>query len=170
MRDDNADYPAMILGNYMLGGGFLNSRLAVRIRQKDGLSYGVGSQFNAGSIDPIANFQTFAIYAPENLQKLELAFNEEINKVITEGFTADEISAAKSGWTQSRTVGRAQDAGLSNTLANYLFIKRDLMWDDAYEKKVVALTPDQINAAFKKYLVPGKINVVKAGDFAKSKK
>ena len=29
-RDDNPDYPALVLGNYMLGGGFLNSRLAVR--------------------------------------------------------------------------------------------------------------------------------------------
>ena len=44
LRDDDPDYPALVLGNYMLGGGFLNSRLAVRIRQKDGLSYGVGSR------------------------------------------------------------------------------------------------------------------------------
>ena len=41
MRDDDPDYPAVSLGGYMLGGGFLNSRLAVRIRQKEGLSYGV---------------------------------------------------------------------------------------------------------------------------------
>ncbi len=170
MRDDHPDYPAMLLGNYMLGGGFLNSRLAVRIRQKEGISYGVGSQFSANSIDPIATFMTFAIYAPENLERLEKAFQEEINKVITEGFTAEEISAAKSGWSQSRTVGRAQDAGLSGTLANYLFIKRDLMWDADLEKKVAALTPEQINAAMKKYLVPEKINYIKAGDFAKAKK
>lgn len=71
MKDDNPDYPAMVLGNYMLGGGFLNSRLAVRIRQKEGISYGVGSNFNAGSLDPVANFQSFAIYAPENLARLE---------------------------------------------------------------------------------------------------
>ena len=48
MRDDNPDYPSLVLGNYMLGGGFLNSRLATRIRQKEGLSYRVGSQFSAG--------------------------------------------------------------------------------------------------------------------------
>ena len=34
LRDDDPDYPALVLGNYMLGGGFLNSRLAVRIRGK----------------------------------------------------------------------------------------------------------------------------------------
>lgn len=170
MKDDNADYPALLLGNYMLGGGFLNSRLAVRIRQKEGISYGVGSNFNAGTLDPVASFSTYAIYAPENLARLEQAFQEEINKVITEGFTADEVKAAQSGWLQSRTVSRAQDGGLSSTLANYLFIKRDLMWDDTLEKKVAALTPETVNAAMKKYLDPSKINVIKAGDFAKVKK
>jgi zinc protease len=153
----------------MLGGGFLNSRLATRIRQKEGLSYGVGSQFNAGSLDPVGTFMAYAIYAPENLAKLEAAFAEEINKVITDGFTAEEIAAAKSGWSQSRTVGRAQDSGLAGTLNNYLFIKRDLLWDESFEKKVMALTPEQINSAVKKYLSMDKINIIKAGDFANAK-
>lgn len=168
-RDDNPDYPAMVLANYMLGGGFLNSRLATRIRQKEGLSYGVGSQFNAGSLDPVGSFFAFAIYAPENAEKLEAAFKDEINKVVTAGFTAEEIAAAKSGWLQSRTVTRAQDPSLAGTLNNYLFIKRDLKWDESYEKKVQDLTPEQINAAVKKHLTLDKINIIKAGDFAKAK-
>jgi zinc protease len=168
-RDDNADYPAMVLGNFMLGGGFLNSRLAVRIRQKEGLSYGVGSQFNAGSLDPVGSFFSFAIYAPENVEKLEKAFKEEIEKVVTTGFTAEEVTAAKSGWSQGRTVSRAQDAGLAGALNNYLFIKRDLKWDESYEKKVMDLTPEQINAAMKKYLKFESMNIIKAGDFAKAK-
>jgi zinc protease len=169
-RDDHPDYPAMVLGNYMLGGGFLNSRLATRIRQKEGLSYGVGSQFNAGALDPVGSFFAFAIYAPENVEKLEAAFREELNKVISEGFTAEEINAAKSGWSQSRVVNRSQDAGLAGTLNNYLFIKRDLNWDKGFEAKVMALTPEQINAAMKKHITPDKINIIKAGDFAKAKK
>ncbi len=59
VRDDDPDYPALVLGNYMLGGGFLNSRLAVRVRQKEGLSYGVGSQFNASSLDKVGNFMVY---------------------------------------------------------------------------------------------------------------
>ena len=169
-KDDNADYPALVLGNYMLGGGFLNSRLAVRIRQKDGLSYSVGSNFNANPLDAVSTFQAFAIYAPENGDKLEAAFKDEISKVIATGFTAEEVTAAKSGWTQNRSVNRSQDGGVANTLNNYLYIKRDLMWDDAFEKKVLALTPEQVNAAMKKWLTPDKINIFKAGDFAKVKK
>jgi zinc protease len=168
-RDDNADYPAMVMSNFMLGGGFLNSRLATRIRQKEGLSYGVGSQFSAGSLDPVGSFFAYAIYAPENVEKLEAAFKDEINKVITTGFTADELTAAKSGWSQQRTVQRAQDGGLAGTLNNYLFINRNLMWDESYEKKVMDLTVELVNAAVKKYLKPEMINIVKAGDFAKAK-
>ncbi|HEY4220736.1 MAG TPA: insulinase family protein, partial [Myxococcota bacterium] len=71
MRDDDPDYPAMVLGNFMLGGGFLNSRIATRIRQKEGLSYGAGSQFNASGLDKDAMFTAYAIYNPNVLDKLE---------------------------------------------------------------------------------------------------
>jgi zinc protease len=167
--DSNPDYPAMVMGNFMLGGGFLNSRLATRIRQKDGLSYGVGSQFSAGSLDQVGSFLAYAIYAPENVEKLEAAYKEEIEKVIKDGFTGEEITAAKSGWSQSRTVTRAQDGSLAGTLNNYLFIKRDLKWDETFEKKVMDLTPEQINAAMKKHLKLENMNIIKAGDFAKAK-
>src|SRR6185436_6433944 len=155
------------LGNYMLGGGFLNSRLAVRIRQKEGLSYGVGSQFSAGTLDAIGSFLAFAIYAPENLEKLEKAFKEEILKVATDGFTDEEIAAAKTGWTQSRSVTRSQDASLAGTLNTYLFNGRTYKWDEEYEKKVNALTREQVNAAMKKYIKSESMSIVKAGDFAK---
>ena len=89
------DYPALVMGNYMLGGGFLNSRLAKRIRQKDGLSYGVGSNFNAGAIDKTGSFMAYAIYNPENREALEKAFREEIDKVRTEGFTEEEPRRCK---------------------------------------------------------------------------
>ncbi len=168
-RDDNADYPAMVMANFMLGGGFLNSRLATRIRQKEGLSYGVGSQFSTGSLDPVGSFFAYAIYAPENVEKLEAAYKEEIQKVVSTGFTEEELTAAKSGWSQSRSVSRSQDGGLAGTLNNYLFIKRDLKWDEEFEKKVMALTVDQVNAAAKKYLKYESMNIIKAGDFAKAK-
>ena len=79
MRDDDPDYPALVFGNYMLGGGFLNSRLMARIRIKEGLSYGVGSQLKVDSLDKSGSFLAFAIYAPQNLARLEQAFKEEID-------------------------------------------------------------------------------------------
>jgi zinc protease len=165
MNDSDPDYPALLLGNYMLGGGFLNSRLAVRIRQKEGLSYGVGSQFQAGSHEPSGIFLAFAIYAPQNRDKLEAAFREEIEKALRDGFTADEIKAAKSGWMQSRQVSRAQDNELVGRLRSNAYLGRTMAWEADLERKVEASTPEQITAALRRHLDLAKMSFVKAGDF-----
>ncbi len=165
LRDDDPDYPALVLGNYMLGGGFLNSRLATRIRQKEGLSYGVGSQFAASPLDKSGTFLTFAIYAPQNVEKLEAAFKEEVARALKEGFTPQEIAEAKSGFLQGAQVGRAQDAALARKLSGNLFIDRTLAWDAGVEKKIAALTPDEIVSAMRRHIDPSKITIIKAGDF-----
>ncbi|MGH9365975.1 MAG: insulinase family protein, partial [Thermoanaerobaculia bacterium] len=112
---------------------------------------------------------TFAIYAPQNAGKLEAAFREEIARALKDGFTEKEIQEAKSGWLQSRQVTRAQDPQLARTLSQYLFLKRTLAWDAGFEKKIEALTGEQILAALRRQIDPGKITTVKAGDFAKAK-
>jgi zinc protease len=168
MSDDNPDYAAFTIGNFILGGGFLHSRLATRIRQKDGLSYGVGSEFFASSLDESGNFTANAIYAPENVAKLESAFKEEIERVLKEGFTADEVTQAKAGWLLAQQRLRGSDGRIANTLANYLFINRNYTWQDKLEKQVQTLSVEEINAAMKKYITPEKISIFKAGDFAKA--
>ncbi|MDQ3635523.1 MAG: insulinase family protein [Acidobacteriota bacterium] len=169
LRDDNPDYPALYVGNYMLGGGFLNSRLATRIRQQEGLSYGVGSGFSASSLDETAAFSASAIYAPENATKLEAAFKDEIRKATTEGFTKEEVEAAKKGLLLAAQRNRASDTGLAGALTNDLFLGRTFKWDADFEQKVANVTAEQVNAAMKKYITPDKISIFKAGDFAKSK-
>ena len=168
IRDDNPDYPALLLGNYMLGGGFLNSRLAARIRGKDGLSYGVGSGINVSSLDEYGRFTATAIYAPQNVEKLEAAFKDEVTRMLKDGFTPEEVEAAKSGYLQSREVSRAQDNELAGRLNNYLFLSRTLQWDADLDAKLSSLTPEQINAAMRRHIDPSKITIVKAGDFAKN--
>lgn len=170
LRDDDPDYAALMLGNYMLGGGFLNSRLAVRIRQKEGISYGVGSGFSANPFDKTGSFMAYAMYNPDNAERLVKALREELEKVQKEGFTAEELKAAKSGFLQSRMVTRAQDPSLANTLNSYLYLNRTMDWDANFEKKVEALTPEQINSAMKKYIDPAKLTIVQAGDYEKSAK
>lgn len=165
IRDDDPDYPALVLGNYMLGGGFLNSRLATRIRQREGISYGVGSQLFVSALDRFGSFTTFAIYAPQNVERLEAAFREEVQRALQEGFTAEEVAAAKSGYLQTQQVNRAQDLGLARKLSAYLFLGRTLNWDADFEQRIAALTPEQIVAAMRRHINPTKIVVIKAGDF-----
>ncbi len=170
LKDSDPDYPALLLGNYMLGGGALRSRLADRIRQKEGLSYGVGSQFNAGALDAVATWNAYAIYNPTNVVKLEAAFNEELAKVMKDGFTELELKDAKTAWLQSQAAGRAQDRELAGRLATNLFNGRTLAWSADLEEKVKSLSPGQILAALQKHFDPAKISIVKAGDFAKASK
>ncbi|MBP6235025.1 MAG: insulinase family protein [Saprospiraceae bacterium] len=168
INDSHPDYAAMVIGNFMLGGGFLNSRLATRIRQKEGLSYGVGSWFQGSSQDDSGNFGAYAIYAPENRDKVQKAFQEEITKVKTEGFTKEELDAARSGWIQGQVVNRAQDRALLGKLANNMRLDRDMMWDKALEEKIMKLTVEDINKVMAKHMDPAKMIYVKAGDFEKA--
>lgn len=165
---DHPDYAALNMGNFILGGGFLNSRLATRIRQKDGLSYGVGSSFNASDLDKNGTFMAYAIYNPENREALEKAFKEEIEKARKEGFTAEEVEAAKSGWVQSQQMNRAQDRSMAGTLGSNAYLNRTMQWSKELEEKMMALTPEDINKAITKYIDVDKMIMLRAGDFAKA--
>src|SRR5205814_3660317 len=70
LRDDDSDYPAVVLANFILGGGSLSSRLGTRVRQQEGLSYSVGSSFSASSHDKRANFTITAICNPQNIGRV----------------------------------------------------------------------------------------------------
>ena len=168
LRDDDADYPALVMANFMFGGGFLNSRLATRLRQKEGLSYGVSSQLQASSLDKSGLFAANAIYAPQNAAKLEAAFKEELTRVLRDGFTQEELDAARTGWLQGRTVTRSQDQQVASRLATDLYLERTFKRDTDLENKVQALTAAQVNAALRKYISVDKLSIFKAGDFARS--
>ncbi|MEZ4967742.1 MAG: pitrilysin family protein [Saprospiraceae bacterium] len=170
MNNDHPDYPAITIGGYILGGGFLNSRLATRIRQKEGLSYGVGGRFFASSRDENGGFSASAIYNPENVEKLEAAFREEIERASKDGFTEEEFESAKSGWLKSQKVSRSSDGTVAGRLNAYLDMDRDMNWDASFENKVAQLTLADVNKAMKKYLDYSKMIIVKAGDFNKKAK
>jgi zinc protease len=148
----------------------MNSRIANRLRQKEGLCYGAGSQFNAGALDSVGQWMVYAIYAPQNLARLEKAFNEEMALALKDGFTEKEISDAKTSWLQSQATGRTQDRELGNRLAANLFNGRSMAWYGDLETKVKALTNEQILAALRARLDMTKLIRSKAGDFAKAEK
>jgi len=170
VNDSHEDYAALVIGNYILGGGFLNSRLATRIRQEEGLSYGVGSWFQGSSQDDGGSFGAYAISAPENTQKVQTAFKEEIDKVVNDGFTQEELDSARKGWLQAQNVNRSQDRRLTGKMNNNLRLDRKMNWEDMLESKIAGLTLDEVNAAMKKHIDHKKMVYVKAGDFAKVKK
>jgi zinc protease len=167
LKDTDADYPALELANYMMGGGMLGSRLVTRVRTKESLSYTAGSALVVQTHDAVAQFITMAIQSPANAVKVEGAFTEEIERATREGFTTDEVAQGKAAYLQARQVARSQDAQLATTLATLLVNDRTMAWEADLESKVQALTAEQVTAAFRRNVDPRKLTVVKAGSFAR---
>jgi zinc protease len=167
MKDTHPDYPALVLGNYIFGQG-MNSRLFSRVRNKEGLSYGVGSALQAGALDDSGAFLSYAIAAPQNVPKVEASVQDELKQVLEKGYSVEEVEAAKKSWLQLRDVSRANDAELVGRLNGYQYLKRTMAFDAELERKVSALTPEQIRDAMRRHLDPAKLSIVRAGDFKKA--
>ena len=172
INQNDPDYAAFFLADYMLGGGAgFDSRLTSRIRVKEGLSYGVSAQGGGSIFDRAGSWVAQAIAAPQNIAKVESALREEIALALKDGFTDAEIAKAKSGWQQSFAQVRVQDQQLAGRLLSHLDSGRTfLTWDKAFEQRVMALTPEAVRAALRKHLDPAKLTIVKAGDFTKAAK
>jgi zinc protease len=165
IEDDPAVIP-LTLGNRILGGGGLKSRLVDRLRQKDGISYGAGSGFSANSFDANSSFSMNAIYAPQNLGKLKTGVSEVLTTILKDGVTEEELSEAKSGLLQSWLINRAQDSSLAGQLAFQLYAGRTMDYVQSREETVRATTVEQVNDALRRYIRPAKLEQFYAGDFA----
>jgi len=164
---ESKDAPALELANYIFGGGFLNSRLATRLRQKDGLSYGAGSFISMSNADSRTSMGAYAICAPQNLNKVEIGFKEELARLIKDGFTEDEIASAKSGLLQGKRVGRSQDRELVGKLNTNLYYDRTMQFDKKYEEQLNNLTAEDVHKVVKKYIKLKDFSILKGGDFSK---
>ena len=163
--EDNA---ALQVAGTIFGGGFLNSRVATRLRQQDGVSYGAGAQVSIDSDpdDKNSSLIIYAIYAPMNAEKVQIGFKEELDRFIADGITQEELNSAVNGWVQGKTVSRAKDNELSSLINNNLYFDRDMSYHAALESQVSSLTVEKVNAVIKKYFKAlEQWTVVNGGDF-----
>jgi zinc protease len=164
MSDEDPDYPAMLLANYMFGGS-LGSRMPNRIRNVEGLSYSVSSRLTVPAQGDGALFSSSAISAPQNISKVEASFKDELNRTLRGGFTEEEVSAAKKAYQDQEIVARSQEQALIRSIAARDQLGRTMQWDAQMDAKIQALTAAQINAAFRRHLDVAQLSIVKAGDF-----
>ncbi len=167
MNEADADYPALLFANTMIGGGS-RSHLWLRIREKEGLSYAVQSVFYAGAVDKFGQFLAIAIANPANTAKVEASFKDEMAKIVTAGFAADEVATAKKALLQERQVSRSEDETLVRTLARNARFGWTMARDAALEQKISALSAEDVSAAVKRHIDPSTITIIKAGDFKKA--
>jgi zinc protease len=167
MTDDDPELAAVTIAG-MVFGGSPNSRIFQRIRVKDGLSYGASAGFSVPTKDDGGRFSASAIAAPQNMPKVEAAFNEELARALKDGFTADEVEKAKKAWLDERAVARAEEASIDSLLVERERWGRTMDWDAKLEAAVAALTPQQVNDAFRRHVDPAALSIVKGGDFKKA--
>ena len=167
MRDSHPDFPALELGNFILGSGGLSSRLGDRVRQKDGLSYTIQSRLQPNAVDERTTFFIFAISNPDNAGKVHDAILEELARLVKDGITQEELDAAKAGYLQEQQVTRTDDRALMAILEAYAFIGRDMKYVAGVEEKISALTVDDVNSAIRRHIDPKRLYIVSAGDFEK---
>ncbi len=166
MNQDDPDYWPMVIADQILGGDE-KSRLWVRIREHEGLSYSVGTAFNAGVQEKFASFSGAAICAPENMAKVETAFKEELARAVRDGFTAAEFEAARKQLLEEQPVLRSSDRNLMSSFLNQARYGWTMQRTIDRERQIAALTLDQVNAAARKWIDPASIAIFKAGNFAK---
>ncbi len=168
LRDDDPDYPALLLGNEIFGGGSgLSSRLVDRLRQKEGLSYSIGSGINVGARDRAASFLIAAIVAPQNAARAEQGMREELARWVRDGVTQKEVDDARSGLLQQRSQTRSDDGALSSAWVGYLDLDRTFAFSQQLEDRLRALTAPEVNAAIKRAIDPEKLTLAVAGDSSK---
>ncbi len=165
LNDESPDEMALEVGNFILGGGALSSRLGDRIRQKEGLSYGVSSSVSVPARGNDARFTISAITNPGNIDAVEKAALEELKRFIQSGPSVEELAAAKTAWLEARKTGRSSDGTIVGQLASNLDLGRTMARVAADEKRVAELTPQEIQDAFRKHIDPAKLVIIRAGDF-----
>ncbi len=166
MTQEDPDYLPMVLADLMIGGD-QKSRLWVRVREKDGLSYSVATSFNAGVEEKFATFSGAAICAPQNVDKVEADFKEELARVLRDGFTQSEFDAAKKELLDQQLVIRSSDRSLMTSLLSQARYGWTMQRTIDREAKLASMTLDQVNAAVRKWIDPASFAIFKAGDFAK---
>jgi zinc protease len=167
LADSDPDFVALRIGNFIFGGSTLASRLGDRIRQKDGLSYGATSSFSASSRDPVASLVVTVSTNPMNIDKVTAAVSEELEKYLSDGPTESELADAKQAFVEAQKVGRTGDGAIASQIVSNLETGRTFAFTAEQEKAILALTTAKVKDAFRKYIDPKKLVIIRAGDFKK---
>jgi zinc protease len=168
MKDTDPDYPAWLMVSQVLGGG-TGSRVWMRLRENEGLSYGAAIWTYADTFDGVGGVGGYAIVAPQNLAKARAAMLEEIDKLLTGKVTDDELRRAKDAWIKEQDTNLSNDRFVLSMLTGQLYRDRTTAFSKELRAKIAAVTTADVERVAKKYLDPKRLAIVDAGDVAKQK-
>lgn len=147
-RSDKDFYP-LYIANYIFGGSGLTSRLSLRAREKEGLTYGIYTYLSPEEKAPLLLGQFSS--TPENYEQMRKIMLKEWKKFAKKGATAAELKAARSYLLASYNLRFASTDGISDML---VAMQRYKLGRDFLQKRndyIRAVTLDEVNAAAAKY-------------------
>jgi len=152
MHRGDPDYFPLYIGNHILGGGGLVSRLHEEVREQRGLSYSVNSYFSPMEQDGpyLLSLQTRNDQVDEALAVMRKTLQDFVDK----GPTDAELIAAKKNITGGFPLRIASNSGIISHLNMIGFYDLPLDYLDTFNGKVTAVTQQQINAAFQRRVSP----------------
>lgn len=161
MSRGDPDYFPLYVGNYILGGGGLVSRLSVEVREKHGLSYSVYSYF-LPLRQPGPLFIGLQTKNTQRDQALKLV-RQVISNFVAQGPTDQELEAAKKHITGSFPLRLDSNAKIAENLAVIGFYGLPLTYLDDFIPRVEAVTVEQIRRAFRERVRPDQMVTVTVG-------
>ena len=151
-----------MLGVYILGGNF-SARLMQTVRDKQGLTYGIGSSISGVSFGADGYWSTWGTFSPDILKKGVGATKDQINLWFDKGVTEEELSAKKTTINGSYKVSMDSTSGLTSKILSNAEQGRDLLYLDEYPKIIDAISLSEVNTAIKNHVDPEKLYMVSAG-------
>ena len=161
MRRDDPDYFALYVGNHVLGGGGLVSRLSNEVREKRGLSYSVYSYFL-----PMAErgpFQMGLQTRNDQADEAVRVLRETLAAYVAEGPTAAELEAAKNNITGGQALRIDSNRKILEYLAVIGFYDLPLDYLETFNAKVEAVTLAQVREVFQRRIRPERMLTVRVG-------
>jgi zinc protease len=168
INDRSEDLPALLVADRVLGAS-TESRIPGRVREREGLSYSIQTWLALSSFEENSPLNLYAIFAPENRERIRVAIAEEFARAAKDGFTAEEVADAKRALLQARRIARAQDSALAAGLAQQAHLGRTWEYAARIDQGIEAVTVEKANAALRKYVDAAGFAWSYAGDFAKKK-
>ncbi|MEB3195674.1 MAG: pitrilysin family protein [Candidatus Sericytochromatia bacterium] len=155
------DYHAAQLGNYVLGGDPLSSRLGLRLRDELGLTYGTYAVLQVGQ-GPGPWWSSLTVN-PANLARGLSELRTVVNRFRQTGVTEQELAFAKSAMIGGQAVGLATNAGMAGSLGTIAQYDLGLDYWKRYPGLIGAIDKAQVDAAIRRYILPEAAHTVLVG-------
>jgi zinc protease len=155
------DQFALLVGNYVLGGGGFVSRLYSEVREKRGLAYSVCSYFS-----PSLQAGPFTIGLQTQREQTALALQvvrDTLARFLAEGPTEEELAAAKANLVGGFALRIDSNRKILDQLASIGFYRLPLDYLDRWTERVQAVTLQQVRDAFARHVQADTLATVVVG-------